>query len=62
MIVIDYKIGMSWLNHCCYDGIFSIARRGATLAHKDDTIYLFGGYADTPQTNLLFHNFYLKFN
>lgn len=55
--MLDYKIEMSWLNNFCFDSVFSLMRTGATMALKDDSVYLFGGNADNPQTNLMFHKY-----
>jgi hypothetical protein len=60
MIILDYKIEMSWLNHSCYDSVFNLMRTSATLSFKDDTLYLFGGNADNPQSNLMFHKYKLS--
>ncbi len=60
MIVLDYNIEMSWLKHSCFDSVFSLTRTGASLSFKDDTLYLFGGTADSPKNNLSFHSYKLN--
>lgn len=62
MIVVDYRIEMSWLRHQCNDSIFHLSRIGSSLNYYNNELYLFGGSPDTSQNNLMFHQFKVQSN